>query len=49
MRNSDPALPERPMCLDSREVAEGAPQGFFSASFPSADALVTKDEKPELS
>lgn len=37
------------MCLDSWEVTEGAHEGFFPATFPSADSLVTKDEKPELS
>lgn len=33
------------------EVTEGAHvhEGFFSVTFPSADSLVTKDEKPKLS
>lgn len=55
MRNQDPGTQNGTCvltaCMLAWEVAEGARvhEGFFSVTFPSADSLVTKDEKPELS
>ena len=55
MRNQDPGTQNGTCvltaCMLAWEVAEGARvhEGFFSVTFPSADSLVSKDEKPELS
>lgn len=51
MKNQDPGTQNGTCVLTAWEVAEGARvhEGLFSVTFPSADSLITKDEKPELS